>query len=212
MKKPSIIAVLVVVLLVFSIGVAWGAAWGTYAGFPVAKLVLNGQVVTPSSPPIIIEGRTYVPLRFVSESLGAQVGWDGNTYTVTINSQENSQPQQPAGQKPPLTASGKGVTISLISIQTDSGGTTLRVKVTNNSNVDIDFPASLTQIVAGSTQFDQPSEWDLTFADALHPGVTKEGLLRFPALPSGTSSIKVYMKAWVGNALDTFETTFTVQL
>lgn len=210
MKKPFIIA-LVIAMLVSS-GVAWGSAWGTYAGFPVAKLVLNGQAVTPSSPPIIINGRTYVPLRFVSEALGAQVGWDGSTYTVTINSQGSSQPQQPTGQKPPLTASGKGVTITLLSIQADSSGTTLRVKVTNNSSVDVDFPASLTQIVAGSTQFDEPSEWDLTFADALHPGVTKEGLLRFPALPSGTSLIKIYMKAWVGNALDSFNVTFTVQL
>jgi hypothetical protein len=34
--------------------------------------------------PQIIEGRTLVPVRFIAESLGAQVGWDGETKTVTL--------------------------------------------------------------------------------------------------------------------------------
>lgn len=33
-------------------------------------------------------GRTIVPLRFVSEALGADVGWDGKTYTVYIETNE----------------------------------------------------------------------------------------------------------------------------
>jgi len=35
-------------------------------------------------PPQIINGRTMVPVRFISEGLGAEVGWDGATKTVTI--------------------------------------------------------------------------------------------------------------------------------
>ncbi len=35
-------------------------------------------------PPKSINGRTMVPLRFVSEQLGAKVGWDGKTKRVTI--------------------------------------------------------------------------------------------------------------------------------
>lgn len=36
------------------------------------------------SPPIIVKGRTYVPLRFISEPFGAVVSWDKATKTITI--------------------------------------------------------------------------------------------------------------------------------
>ncbi len=35
-------------------------------------------------PPRLVEGRTFVPLRFASEALGLQVQWDGDSRTVTI--------------------------------------------------------------------------------------------------------------------------------
>jgi len=78
--KILIISVLVIAL---ASGAVF-AAQGKYKGFPVANLVLNGQKVTPPSPAIIIDGTTYVPLRFVSESMGIKVGWDGKTQTVYI--------------------------------------------------------------------------------------------------------------------------------
>ena len=37
--------------------------------------------------PIIINGRTMLPLRFVAESLGCKVGWNGTTRTITITYQ-----------------------------------------------------------------------------------------------------------------------------
>lgn len=46
----------------------------------------NGQEVQLSVPAKIIEGRTMVPLRFVSEAFGCQVSWDGTTETITITS------------------------------------------------------------------------------------------------------------------------------
>ncbi|MBQ4557650.1 MAG: copper amine oxidase N-terminal domain-containing protein [Clostridia bacterium] len=36
------------------------------------------------SPAFIENDRTYLPLRFVAEGLGASVGWDGATQTITI--------------------------------------------------------------------------------------------------------------------------------
>ncbi|MCM1566081.1 MAG: stalk domain-containing protein [Dehalobacter sp.] len=46
----------------------------------------NGQEVQLSVPAKIIDGRTMVPLRFVSEAFGCQVSWDGATQTITISS------------------------------------------------------------------------------------------------------------------------------
>ena len=43
----------------------------------------NGQLVNFDQPPIIIDGRTLVPLRAIFEALGATVDWNGNTQTVT---------------------------------------------------------------------------------------------------------------------------------
>jgi transglutaminase-like putative cysteine protease len=48
------------------------------------KAIINGKVVLLSVKPEIINEKTYVPLRFISESLGAQVAWDGLTRTITI--------------------------------------------------------------------------------------------------------------------------------
>ncbi|MCL2462390.1 MAG: copper amine oxidase N-terminal domain-containing protein [Defluviitaleaceae bacterium] len=38
------------------------------------------------SPPVIVDGRTLVPIRAIAEALGAEVGWDAETETVTITS------------------------------------------------------------------------------------------------------------------------------
>jgi len=35
-------------------------------------------------PPTIVEGRTLLPIRWVAEPLGAEVGWDGNEKKVTV--------------------------------------------------------------------------------------------------------------------------------
>lgn len=44
----------------------------------------NGQPVTLQVPGKVVSGNTMVPLRFVSESLGANVDWDSATQTITI--------------------------------------------------------------------------------------------------------------------------------
>lgn len=36
------------------------------------------------SPPVIVEGRTLVPLRFISEPFGAKVNWDAKTKKITV--------------------------------------------------------------------------------------------------------------------------------
>ncbi len=48
-------------------------------------VVVNGKVETLDVPAQIIDDSTMVPIRFVSETLGANVEWDGETRTVTID-------------------------------------------------------------------------------------------------------------------------------
>lgn len=46
---------------------------------------VNGEHKTLDVPATIIDGRTLVPARFISESLGATVIWDGSSNTVNIS-------------------------------------------------------------------------------------------------------------------------------
>ncbi len=51
-------------------------------GATTAKI--NGAEVTLDSPAFIENSRTYLPVRFVAENLGAEVAWDGATSTATL--------------------------------------------------------------------------------------------------------------------------------
>ena len=46
---------------------------------------VNGTTIILDSPPFIGEdGRTMVPVRFIADTMGADIGWDAATLTVTI--------------------------------------------------------------------------------------------------------------------------------
>ena len=46
---------------------------------------VNGALRILNVPPVIIEGRTLVPVRFIATALGANVEWNSKTKTVVIN-------------------------------------------------------------------------------------------------------------------------------
>ena len=52
--------------------------------------VIDGKAVTNDVAPIIVNGRTYTPARFVAEALGAKVDWNEATRTVTITKGDTS--------------------------------------------------------------------------------------------------------------------------
>jgi hypothetical protein len=56
---------------------------GLQVGNPTA--IVDGQVVTLDVAPVIVNGRTFVPLRFVAEAFGASVDWNSLYQVVTIN-------------------------------------------------------------------------------------------------------------------------------
>lgn len=54
--------------------------------------LVNGKKVSLDSSAVIIQDRIYVPLRFLSENLGAKVTWDSETLTANILSSKASVP------------------------------------------------------------------------------------------------------------------------
>jgi len=74
-KKPALIVLAVLVLL---------AATAAAAG-EVNVYVDDNKVSFPDQQPFIDENaRTLVPIRFIAEEIGADVGWDGTVNLVTI--------------------------------------------------------------------------------------------------------------------------------
>lgn len=53
------------------------------AGFAGSEL----NIIEIDTPPVIVNGRTFVPARFIAESLGADVKWDDQTRAVIITSE-----------------------------------------------------------------------------------------------------------------------------
>lgn len=219
MKRVQVILLLAVVASLAIAGTASAVVdWGKYLGYPIARIQIDGQVKNPSNPAIIIQGRTYVPLRYISENLGAGVDWDQSNRTVIITSSNTVPPTttttvpQSSYQYPPITKTDQGLSVTINSVQAGASSTIVNVTATNNSSVDINFATSLTQIVAGSTQINEPTDYNYeAFGNDLHPGVTRQGDIVFPALPSGSGQIKVYFTAFTP-ALDSIKPIFNVQL
>lgn len=67
------------------------AKQGVVVEFPVGSTTVSRNTVeqTIDVPAQLVGSRTLVPVRFVSEFIGAEVVWDGNTNTVFINSKNN---------------------------------------------------------------------------------------------------------------------------
>ena len=86
-----------------SIGGSGGSGSGSGTGGIGAISITVPQTVTLDVPAQVVNGRTLVPVRFISESLGAQVGWEEDTQTVIIT-MELSEEKTAATPTPAQTA------------------------------------------------------------------------------------------------------------
>ncbi|WP_248479852.1 N-acetylmuramoyl-L-alanine amidase [Tepidibacter aestuarii] len=57
---------------------------GKNVKIPITKVKLDGKYLEGDVPPVILNDRTLVPVRLVSENLGAKVSWDAKNYEVHI--------------------------------------------------------------------------------------------------------------------------------
>ena len=54
---------------------------------------VNGETIQLDSPAFIDNDRTYTPVRFIAEALGAEESWEGNGKTVTIQIPSRNEEQ-----------------------------------------------------------------------------------------------------------------------
>ncbi len=102
-------------------------------GSRIAKV--NERPVTLDVPPMIVRGRTLVPLRFISESLGATVDYRAESRTVLIYTGQAGPPQPPSAPGQTIRGIVTSVTLPRSTseqprIVVESGNLAYRVTVT----------------------------------------------------------------------------------
>ncbi|MCD7854431.1 MAG: hypothetical protein LUG66_02305 [Clostridiales bacterium] len=75
MKK--IIALLTVIFIVFSV-----SGFTAFSSEGEIGVTVDGSEIPFDQPPVVINGRTLVPLRAIFEALGAEVEWDAETKSI----------------------------------------------------------------------------------------------------------------------------------
>lgn len=75
MRKSTLLCI-IVILAVFTFPLVCMAD-------TTPKVILDGKALVFDTPPVVDNGHTFVPLRTIFESLGAQIDWNDATKTVT---------------------------------------------------------------------------------------------------------------------------------
>jgi N-acetylmuramoyl-L-alanine amidase len=90
MRKIIVLFLIVAGCLIFSgtsyaqtLYLVYDGSTHVYEG-NVVSLKLNGELLQPDVPPIIMDDRTLVPVRAIFEKMGAEVNWDGANRKVQI--------------------------------------------------------------------------------------------------------------------------------
>lgn len=101
------------------------------------QAVVNGAPVFLDTPPMVVRGRTLVPLRFISEALGARADWDPGARTVFISSGQVAQPPSPRPPLPPVqpTPTPSASVIEGIVFRVDTQTTPQRIFVQRENQI-----------------------------------------------------------------------------
>ena len=105
--------------------------------------LINGQVVHLDQAPMLYRGSTMVPLRFVSEALGARVDWNDMTEIASITS-SNGTYKEVADYRSINVPSGAVVKVNLttaLSSATSRVGDLFTANVVSENVGDSEFPA-----------------------------------------------------------------------
>ncbi|MGI5819447.1 MAG: stalk domain-containing protein [Armatimonadota bacterium] len=141
---------------------------------------VNGYSVALDVPAMIHRGSTMVPLRFVSESLGADVRWSGATQTVSIFTDGTPYTDHIASMHPVAIPSATVIPVSLdtpLGSLASEVGDGFSVTVVSTLNGDAEFPrgTKLVGNVVGVQKANgsKPGVLDLTFREVWLPDGTK---------------------------------------
>ncbi|MDQ3814856.1 MAG: copper amine oxidase N-terminal domain-containing protein, partial [Armatimonadota bacterium] len=146
--------------------------------------MVNGRRVTLDQPAVLWRGRTMVPLRFVSEALGANVDWNSAMQLVSIDTGgrvgRGTGGSAVAGYRTISVPSGAVVPVKMdttISSGTATVGQTFMATVVSEKLGDSEFPANSkvegVVVEARRKDGDQPGVLDFDFRAVVLPDGTR---------------------------------------
>jgi hypothetical protein len=87
MKVQRILALMLMFFVLSTAAVVASSIWGDFKGNSIARLIVNEETVEfgdSDVPPLIVDGKTVLPLRAVSDALQALVKWDNSNKTAYL--------------------------------------------------------------------------------------------------------------------------------
>ncbi len=112
-------------------------------GIGNSSAVVNGRNVQLDAPAMILNGSTMVPLRFVSEALGADVKWFAATQTVSISTGDGMAPPAATTNQAFIIPGGTVIPVRLdksLSSSANRQGDAISVTVRSALDGDAEFP------------------------------------------------------------------------
>jgi pimeloyl-ACP methyl ester carboxylesterase len=86
-----------------------------------ATLYLNEAPQTMDVAPVIINSRTMLPIRFIAEGFGYEVGWDGATQTVTLTGPDGGENEPVEYAEREISVDNNGANIYGVAYVPDTG-------------------------------------------------------------------------------------------
>lgn len=140
------------------------------------QAIVNGRYIYLDAPPTIVRGTTMVPLRFVGESLGADVKWLDAAGTVSISTRDVQTETTSRNTRGVIIPEGTVIPVRLdraLSSETNRQGDRVSVTVRSTYDGDAEFPrgTKIIGVVSEAQRADssQPGMLNLAFRTIVLP-------------------------------------------
>ena len=134
---------------------------------------VNEEVYTFDASPFILNGRTYIPIRMVSELLGCQVNWVDSTFTVEITKEDFELDPQYIYERP-YTDEDLLWLSRIVDVESDYNSIAMKLGIANvvlNRVNDPRFPNTVAEVIFDDTYATQfPPAHKSSFA-SLEPSI-----------------------------------------
>lgn len=178
------------------------------------KFEINGEEQTLSSDydVILYKDRTYVPVRFVAEHLGAEVDWAESTRTVVINEKEclpcskEEKPQDSNNiryDELPVTTyvNDHDLKIIVSSIVQEEERTLIFLELDNLGKAPIQLDQLATKFIIEDETIKQTElsdniliKYDSGWFNDVREEQSRQGMITMPPLPKDTENITLQLK------------------
>lgn len=166
------------------------------------KIVVNGQEQSLSEKPVVINNRTYLPVRDIGVITGYDVSYQKGVVSLNSNNsnsenQNNSTPNQTSFEfnKLPITITNEDISVTVNSVSLGEFTTDFNVTVVNNSNNDAEI--NYKSFVLGANYNISGKEYktfgtisgETEFSSPIKAGTTVTGIIRKGKVDDGTENL-----------------------